>query len=181
MNTLGLRILLGFGVTLIPLGAAGISPSKLEINLGPFPVDRYLDPSANGGIIPACGNPGWSVRDCVKNMFNNNPSSPPYSSNNYVAQGVTGVRFFYTLGGGFYSRPFNSDGSLNGTWLNNLAAFLADLRSYGIQRITPTAVLTGNWSGSSTGIPLVARSVVSCGVPKTLYFYPWMPFGLRDV
>lgn len=94
-----LRLLLGIQLALIPLGAAGISPSKLEINLGPFPMDRYLDPSPNGGILPACGNSNWSVRDCVKNMFNNNPGNPPYTPNNYIAQGVTGVRFFYTLGG----------------------------------------------------------------------------------
>ncbi len=163
---------------LLALGAtrpllAGISPSALEINLGPFPVDRYLDPSPNNGILPACGHNDWSVRTCITNAF----------TNSYIGQGVTGVRFFYALGGGFYSTPFHSDGTLQAAWGNNMAAFLSDLKSFGIQRVTPTAVFLGNWSGTTEICdgckPLVTRAVTSCGVSKNLNFFPWVPFGFE--
>lgn len=155
------------------VSGAGISPTKLEINLGPMPLDRYMDSTPQGSLIPACSS-SWTVRNCIKNMFNNNPGSPPYTANNYVAQGVTGVRFFYALRGGASSSPFDAGGTLNTTWLNNLQQFFTDLRSYGIQRVTPTAVMAGNWSG-----PLTRRTVTSCGVSKQLDFFPWLPFGLE--
>ena len=153
---------------------AGISPTKLEINLGAVPLDRYLDASPQGSLIPSCPNT-WTVRNCIKSMFNNNSGSWPYSSNNYVGQGVTGVRFFYGLRGGASSTAFNSNGTLNSAWQSSLQQFFLDLRSYGVLRVTPTPVIAANWSG-----PLTLRTVTSCGVTKSMYFYPWLPFGLES-
>ena len=153
---------------------AGINPSLFEINIGAVPIDRYQDPTPQGTVYSNCPS-SWTVRDCIKRMFNNDSGSSPYSANNYIGQGVTGVRFFYGLRGGANSTAFNVDGSVNLTWMGNLTAFLTDLRAFGVQRVTPTPVTSGNWSG-----PLVLRQATNCrGETKDLWFYPWLPFGLE--
>lgn len=98
----------------------GISPARVEINLGPFPVDLYSENILNRDasflpIIPSCLT-CWSIRACVKGYFNNNPLTHPYNpfgNPNYRGQSVTGVRFLYDLGGGAYSTPFDVDASGN--------------------------------------------------------------------
>ena len=169
---------------LCPLAAfAGISPSKTEINLGSFPVDQYSTGVMNNGIFPACPS-NISVRACVKRWFNNNPAFGTVYPGNYVSQGVTGVRFFFALGGGGgidaggTSTPFNADGSLRSAWLTNLSNFFYDLKQSGILRVTPTPVMTGPWSGAGE-LALTARQVTSCDVDKTLYIFKWLPFGLE--
>ena len=170
---------------LCPLAVfAGISPSKTEINLGPFPVDQYSNSVMNNGIFPNCPS-NISVRECVKRWFNNNPAFGTVYPGNYVSQGVTGVRFFFALGGGGgnpggTSTPFTASGSVRSAWLTNLSNFFYDLKQSGILRVTPTPVMTGQWSSPAVGdFALTARQVESCGPTKTLYFFKWLPFGLE--
>jgi hypothetical protein len=170
-------------VLLVPPARAGIAPSKTEINLGPVPIDRYFTANSDG-IVPTCPST-YTVRECYKSFFNNNSAERPYRVDNYVGQGITGVRFFYALGGGYASTPFRSDGSLQSAWRDKLFQFFTDLKSYGIQRITPTSVFLGNWSGSDAGcdgcLDYTRRpQTLSCNQRKDLKFFRWVPFGFLD-
>ena len=121
------------------LGAAAV-----EINIGPMPIDMYIQ-AGSASLWPSCqaqcGANCSTIQHCIENMFSTNAGSPRYNLNNYTAQGVKGVRFFVGLGGGGYSTPLDPDGNLNDAWLTNYSAFMADLRSYGVERVTPTPVI----------------------------------------
>ncbi len=84
----------------LSLGMASYAATTTEVNIAGVPIDNYF--GANGGQLPSC-NSGWTVQQCVEYFFNNNPNKAPYyTPDNYVAQGVTGVRFFFTLRGGVW-------------------------------------------------------------------------------
>jgi hypothetical protein len=68
--------------------AAGISPSKLRVNLGPLPINAYDERTLNSGYYPTSWCPSSeTVESCVVGLLQN-----------YAAQGVTGVRFPFGLG-----------------------------------------------------------------------------------
>jgi hypothetical protein len=112
-----------------------ISPSKLEVNLGPLPVD-YYDYTSAVGYFPDCTG---SVRACMQGFLAN-----------YAAQGVTGVRFQFGLGGGQNSTPFDANGNWQAGWIAKLSAFFQDAYAVGIRRVTPTPVMVETWSGPLT-------------------------------
>lgn len=136
------------------------------MNLGGVAIDAYT--STNAGTIPSCPY-SYTIRQCYTLMFNNNPGVSPYSSSNYVAQGVTGVRFQFELTGGGQSTPFNSSGTMQGAWETNLILFLQDLHSYGIVRVTPQPNMSG-WPGDV----YYTGAGASCSGTGLLYF-PWLP------
>jgi hypothetical protein len=156
-----------------------MAPTGFEINLGAVPLDNYLTTNlTTGGMhqILSC-DPTWTIRNCIKQMFDNDALSPTYSPVNYRRQGVTGVRFFYALRGGpTNSTPFDAAGNIQSAWVANLSLFFQDLQSYGITKITPTPVLTGEWS--QTGGGELWTGAVSCGHTLDLVILPWLPFGL---
>jgi hypothetical protein len=122
---------------------AGISPSRTEINMGVIPVDHYADPATTGpAYFPSCPA-GNTLRQCVQWFFNNDSGVAPVNTNNYVRQGVKGVRFLFGLGGGSASTPFDNEGNVQAAWVNNLALFLGDLRRFGIESITPYTRFAG--------------------------------------
>ena len=171
-----------------------IAPSSLEVNIGPLPIDKYNQVLAGQA---ACPNPSWTVKQCIANMFRNDPNSAPYSSLNYRKQGVTGVRFQFALGGGYYSKPFTSNGQIQAAWVSRLQEFFHDLKSYGVQRVSPTAALVDNWSasdGNCSGdgcIPFTRVAAPSAAEQADLrdpscqvwtgdrLFVPWLPFGFE--
>ena len=145
-----------------------IGSAALEINLGPLPVDNYLDRNNGYGALYSSCPTTSSVRSCIINYLKN-------SVNGYKIQGVTGVRFQFGLGGGGNSTPFNSDGTVSKKWANNLQMFFSDLaRNVGIKNITPTPNL-----GLFGGDPYTLQTGVSSCVPsETLLFVKWLPYGL---
>jgi hypothetical protein len=158
---------------------AGIYSSAVEINLAAFPIDRYFDANIWGGapLINGCST-SITVQACVQQLFSS-------ATNNWWSQGVTGVRFFFTLANGHHSDPFDAQGNVKPDWSNKLESFFKDLRKYGIQRITPTPVFD-TWSGPRTAIQ--ERVVTECddpqtpeneGVTVTRYFVDWLPYGLE--
>lgn len=158
-------------VLLAHLCMAGISPTAVQINLGPFPVDHYWDLNTDGSrpLVDGCSQ-SITVQQCVQQLFST-------GSGNWRSQGVTGVRFFFTMAGGWYSTPFDSNGNVQSTWTSKLNSFFSDLRSYGIQYVTPTPVFDG-WSGPPS--MMQSRSVYrSCdGTYVTRNFFPWLPYPL---
>jgi hypothetical protein len=148
---------------------AGYYPTVTEVNLGPVPLDLYSSASSNASLgypLPNC--PGaYTIHDCYKYFFQTSP-------NNYVAQGVTGVRFMFSTGptGGFYSTAWDSYGNVLPAWTTNLTAFLADLRSYGISQVTPTPAIDG-WGST----PISPGSIYDCTGTVPLVFYQARPFG----
>ncbi len=172
-------------------GTGGISPARAEINLGAIPIDQY-DDTHNAVLsgLNGCRDSSLSVRSCIKKILSPDTSSGVYSAANYGQQGVTGVRFFFPLGN-TSSTPFHSDGTVDTTdWIPRLQSFFADLKSYGIQRVIPTPVFVGSWSGMQEStqqcdgcFAYKTRSLTTCGSPPdvTLYFYPWTPWGFRKV
>lgn len=146
--------------------------SKLELNLSAMPIDLYTT-SGSGALISGCTS-AQTVRQCIQKLFQVNPSV----QNNWRSQGVTGVRFFFTLAGGYHSTPFDSAGNVSAAWASNLQLLFSDLRSYGITTITPTPVLD-TWSGPPAMV--IPRTVETCGVTKTLNFVPWLPYGLDTI
>lgn len=167
-------------------GGAGKNDSThLEINLGPVPIDDYTSSLSNGRlgrILPRCPA-SYTVRKCYKLFFNNRFFKLPYTRNNYVRQGVTGVRFFFATGpfaagsNVTHSAAWDSSGDVSNQWVHNLTAFLSDLRSYGISRVTLTPALGAAW-----GQTAIAQNppVYDCAGKERLVFYPAMPFGLES-
>jgi len=112
------------------MGAA-ISPTPLEVNLAMVPIDIYTSPQTvdlfPGASCHTVG--GVTPQTCIRQFLSA-----------YRGQGVTGVRFFFALGGGqwsnifsgpgpnplypSYSTPFVSGGGLSTSWAANLSAFL---------------------------------------------------------
>jgi len=64
----------------------------LQTNLGPLGLDDYQMPLSGDLAVDGC-SPAWTMRECFNSAFKNDSSSPSYRSNNYVGQGVTGIRF----------------------------------------------------------------------------------------
>ncbi len=185
---------------MIPTAQAGISPSRLEVNLASFPVDGYPTTSTGGGvtnggtppIFPSCPTTD-TLRACIQYFFNNNPAYGTVNPENFVGQGVTGVRFMFALWGGGSnnnatggtSTPWDVNGNVQAAWLNSLYQLFSDLHKYGIQYVTPDPVMTGTWTAQAgtgpcpaAGSHLCTEAVTSCGSKKTLGFFPWLPFGL---
>lgn len=155
----------------------GISPTLTEINLSAVPIDMYYSLNGSGStpIVDGCPT-SITVRQCFQQLLST-------GTDNWRGQGVTGVRFFFTLAGGYYSTPFDPAGNVQTAWTQNLYQFLADLRSYGIQRVTPTPVFD-TWSGPPS--LLQTRTLSACfdmyGNPTqtvALSFVPWLPYGLE--
>jgi len=170
-----------------------LAPSSLEVNIGPLPVDKYNEVLPNQA---GCPNPNWTIKQCIANMFRNDLNASPYSALNYRKQGVTGVRFQFGVGGGYYSKPFTSNGQVQAAWVSKLQQFFNDLKSYGVQRVSPTAALVDDWSASDANcsgdgcIPFTRLSPPapneqelrdpSCPVwAGDRLFVPWLPFGFN--
>ena len=179
---------------------AHISPSQLQVNLGILPVDVYNN-TLNNGNPPVIPNSICPATSTVRSCFNS------YLAN-YASQGVTGVRFFFALGDGYwsatyppttnsyhssYSTPFSSTGVVSATWVSNLANFLADLKAHGIKNIAPASVMSDYWAGWNEGnngtfatwdtsASYRTPSGVTCPAQmkgtESLWFFPWLPFGL---
>jgi len=172
--------------------AETISPAKLEVNLGAFPVDNYCDPPNTGVNGASCVNnsifpntngvctTSISVRECVRRFFNNNPANGTVVAGNYVSQGITGVRLFFTLGGRANSTPFTgSNHAVNSTWITQLTQLFKDLKLWGIQRVTPLPALDAAYGGMISEMSANYPNTSGCpSGSKTLYFFPWLPYGL---
>jgi hypothetical protein len=146
-----------------------------EVNLGPMPIDLYPN-ATNGTAFPSCPSSAWTIKQCIAYAFNNNPGNGlPYTPNNYVAQGVVGVRFQFALQSANFSSAWDSQGNVLPQWVQNLRALLADLHSYGISHVTVTPALADGWGG-----PLTTPNppVYNCTGTTALMFQPWLPFGL---
>ena len=153
-----------------------------EINLGGVPLDDYYATNSGGAFLPNCPTT-YTVQQCYRLMFNNNPSiTDRYTPNNYIAQGVTGVRFQFGLRGGGYSTPWDASGNVQRAWGSNLLAFLSDLHSYGILRVTPTPNLGGwtywaNPGGTVSTDPFTTSSGVGGTGTHQLMYLSWLPYG----
>ena len=149
---------------------AGVDP-RVEINLGPVPVDRYYAPgygysaymynteegtqnSSTPPLLAGCRDgtnihKDWTIQQCIRSYFYNDSTADPYfRQRNYRRQGVTGVRFQFGLGGGAHSTAFEKDGNVRQEWKDRLRQLFVDLRSYWIVRVTPTPVFLENWSAA---------------------------------
>ncbi|MFN0168747.1 MAG: hypothetical protein ACKV22_20165 [Bryobacteraceae bacterium] len=165
----------------------GMKPTVLETNLGAIPIDNYFlaNVRANGTAALRNCPTTWTVQNCIKSLFSRDAYGQPYyRTENFIDQGVTGVRFQFGLTGGFYSTAWDSNGNVLATWRSKLRAFLTDLKSYGIQRVTPTPVLVEDW-GSGTGMiapgtpPYADQFECGTGGIK-LKFLKWVPFGFLN-
>jgi len=154
--------------------------SHLGINFGPFPIDQYKSANTNGSgpLIQGCST-SITVQQCVQFIVSTGPNS-------YRSQGVVNVRFMFTLGGGYYSTPLETNGTVSSTWLSLLGQFFSDLHTYGITNVTPTAMPGAPWTvpyDHNTGVPLPGPfvkqvQVSECSKQATLVFFPWLPYGL---
>jgi hypothetical protein len=193
-----------------PLRSAISAHTRLQVNLGPVPVDKYLltnwDSIYQHGYVPGCSTTR-TVRACYQQMFAS-----------FRQQGVEGVRFMFYFCGGSYSTALNGCGTYNGTslraaWASNMRTFLQDLAAARIYRITPTP----QWGyGYDANIPYCLDGTYSCGAEDgnynwyrntrqrslndgvvwarvadtcsatpgatvALFFWPGLPFGVRPV
>lgn len=104
---------------------------RLEVNIGPFPIDVYTGPNTQ---YRSCSS-AKTHRQCIQEMLQN-----------YSKQYVTAIRFFFDLNGAADSTPLRSDGSVNPQWAQNLKLFFADVRASGISGVIPTPNYEGWWS-----------------------------------
>lgn len=171
-------------VSVLEPAHAQLTPTRTELNLGPFPIDRYLqsnrhsddpsDPNYSVKLFPACGL-STTVRDCVRWFLLDAPNS-------FVAQGIKGVRFQFGLGGGYFSTPFTNTGTIQTAWRSNLGQFMVDLQSYGLTSVSPSPALIDGWSGEAHRVcdgcmTYITTVQQTCTGAQTLAFYKWLPFG----
>jgi hypothetical protein len=172
----------------ITVTTSGVGQSaEIHLNLGPIPLDKYTSrndskpPEDAGLFFPGCPAT-FTVQDCVRRLFVNNPADRVYSPANYTRQGgIQGVRFFYGLGG-YYSTPFTSTGCPSGAsvcvsseWLTNLKEFFRDLRDNGVHQVSPT------WAPDGWGDREYFYSTTTA--PEKDYylkFQKWVPYGYID-
>lgn len=100
-----------------------LHPASVELNIGGMPLDKYLQPNdkdnpPSGAAIMASCPASYTVRQCIAKYFNNDPGNPIAQGpngvpvvwnnwiNNWIAQGITGVRFFFGVAGGYWSTPY---------------------------------------------------------------------------
>lgn len=145
-----------------------IHPSRLEVNLGPLPIDIYDNTTVNNGAIPGCAAK-QIVRQCIRTILSN-----------YAKQKITGVRFNFSLGGGYVnSTAFDSKGNVRAAWITSLYQFFLDLKSLGITKVTPTSALGPDWSGTLRTLTVADQARAGCAKrSRQLLFYPWLPYGL---
>jgi len=159
------------GVTFAYQPLAG--PSRLEVNLGPTPIDDYeqqncqqyhlpgsvdsnghdvgCDTNIQFRYLPGCSHQ-LTVRQCYQNALNF-----------YAQNGVTGLRLQFAFCGGAGSTPLSAVGSNGnllwppcgsssqgtiqfdptGAWSRQLGEFFADILGSGITNITPTPAFSG--------------------------------------
>lgn len=171
------------------------APSRLEVNLGPTPIDQYGSPNCRPGYTPkacaaditkrfigACSSTS-TVRQCYQSALQG-----------YFSHSVTGVRFQFALCGGYYSTPLNGCGGNatsvtfdpSGTWRARLAELLTDIYNSGIRNITPTPVLSG-WGDigeittEDAQLPAGKKKDL-CGyggANSSLRWFPALPFPYR--
>lgn len=137
--------------------------SKLHVNLGPVPVDKYLvqnyDPIYGHGYVPNCST-SQTVRSCYQQILAS-----------FRQQGVESIRFMFYFCGGSYSTALNGCGTYNGTslnmaWANNMATFLQDVATAGITQVTPTP----QWGlGYDGNIPYCIDGTLTCGAEDGNY------------
>jgi hypothetical protein len=155
--------------------ALPMSPATLEINLGWTPLDRYTETNNNYAHYCALDE---TVQNCIKRYLQS-----------YYDQGARAVRFSFAMAGGACSTVFNSGGSLNQAWVNNLRTFLTDVKSKGYDFIIPNPSMglsgagwgTTNCSGDNSLLvsPETAGGCATNPDPeKKLLFVPWLPYGL---
>lgn len=149
----------------------GIVPTAVEVNLSFVPLDFYQSLNAQPGsgqpLVRNCPA-NVNVRDCFISLVNG-------STQAYRPQSVTGVRFFF--GSVWHSTALDSAGNVRPQWRSNLRLFLGDLKSQGINRVTPTPAY-GPHDGPYTPNPNHDRVMTYCGVTKLLTFRPWLPYAL---
>ena len=159
-------------VWLAPTAHAQIAePSLTEINLVAVPFGQYLS-YANSGNMPSCPS-NETVQSCVQSALVR-----------YKSAGVTGVRIMF----GFCPNPSNPDdvealtscnpsqASVNQSWASNVDAFMGDVASAGIQRVTLSPIFWG-WTMFSHP-PSQTFSPDPCfGGTVTLYWEASAPFG----
>ncbi|MCC6587444.1 MAG: hypothetical protein IT168_12180 [Bryobacterales bacterium] len=182
-------LLAGMGAVYFPLPvtASGVGPALLEINLGVVPIDKYFDANNDRGnpILPACrDNNGvtqtkWTIQECYAWIISENGKV-----GNYRSQGVTGVRFMYTLGGGFFSTAFDDNGLVRSGWRTNMKQFLHDLKSYGIERVSPSPMALVGWGVNESQHPNfvdhASNPVIIGTLGHRLKFVKWLNFGFID-
>jgi len=177
-------VITAFACFALPARASGVGPALLEINLGVVPIDKYFEANNDGGspILPACrDNSGttrtdWTIKACYAWII-----SQSGKVENYRSQGVTGVRFLYTVGGGFFSTAFEDSGLVKPGWRANMKQFLRDLKSYGIDRVSPSPMALVGWGVDEGAHPgFVTHPNISGSLGHRLKFVRWLNFGFID-
>ena len=185
--------LLAFAV--VADGATIGTSSSLHVNLGFVPFSWY-DTSHLATSFSSMSCPsGASVRGCFQTVLAN-----------MRAQGVSGVRVFFTLcdstslafsncGQPYTQVAWNPSAQPGQTWIQNVANFFQDVHNAGIQNVTVTTGYSGSATYSvsmgQTSSPKGSCTVsgnccpdtpgVSSNPPNTnalVYFNPTEPFGL---
>jgi hypothetical protein len=146
-----------------------ISPAAVEVNIAAVPLDHYLDrdnlDQNNNIILKVCPS-ATPIRTCVVNILKG-----------YKAEGATGLRFMFGFGKAAYSTVWNTDGTINRKWANNLDAFYSDVARVGLSNIIPTPNTHGWWGPSEEFWD--DQEVTGCAGTVTLRFLKWNPFGLE--
>ena len=104
-------------------------PSALHVNLGFIPFENYHDLATNGTTIPKC-DPAKKIPECFQELLGA-----------YAVQGVTGIRFMFTLNGGYLSDPLDPDKVT--AWAQNVLKFFRDAKTAGINDMTIAPRLLG--------------------------------------
>jgi len=142
-------------------------PSRLHPNVGAVPIDQYT--ANNTGQFANCpADPYPKVQDCYKSLLQK-----------FKSQEASGVRFRFSVWRAM--EKVGSDYQVKSSWLNNLDAFLQDIKNQGYTYVTPSPMFSGTLGEGEQVIG--DAEVLDSGCPDnkgaliTLTFWPTAPFG----
>ncbi|MBI1898202.1 MAG: hypothetical protein HYS04_16965 [Acidobacteria bacterium] len=185
-DSLGATATKTFTLAIGPAVQTIYGPSRLEVGLSYMPFDEYDYAHLASSKFPYSCPPGSSIRGCFQTVLAE-----------LRAQGVSGLRIFFTLCGEDSTPLVNCGqnwtqvrykGNLSPpdlSWINRVKDFFGDVKNAGIQNITLTPVhLHGavySKPKSQVSSPMGDSQPLCADAPDTIYFFPTAPIGWKDV
>jgi hypothetical protein len=142
------QVSFGVGVTgAQPIVGRWDPNTVLYMNLGPFPIDYYLQSNS----IQGATSPTWWFPNC------DHSATLQYCLVNvvlpsYQAQHVTGVRIMFGLNATAGSTPLRPDGTVDETWMTKMGTLFSDLQSFGISHVVLTTGVGEGGAADYVGI-----------------------------
>ncbi len=151
-----------------PLRAGLDHPSRLFVNVGAVPLDVYHQQNTanTSGWFPNCST-SKTRRQCMQDALAA-----------FYTDRVRGVRFSFSVYGGWDSTALDSSGNVRSTWRTRLQEFYDDVYDSGMRNVVVTPRLEP--VTSSDGVVQVTELDSCTGTNKTYWYGKISPVPYQD-